>query len=89
MISQNKNVRKLEWHLYVEAEVEGSELYGYNTEDDRSSVVSQASCRMDVTRLEEPRLFDPLFKKSFVIYVSQYFSFTRGVNLYIRVVISD
>ena len=31
---------------------EGSELYYYNTECDRNSVVSQASFRMDVTRLE-------------------------------------
>ena len=28
-------------------------LYCYNTEGDRKSVVSQASCRKDVTRLEQ------------------------------------
>ena len=50
MIPQNKNVRQLVRHLeYVDAEVEGSELYCYNTEDDRNSGVSQASCRMNVT----------------------------------------
>ena len=32
--------------------VEGSELYYYDTEDDKNSVVSQASCRMNETRLE-------------------------------------
>ena len=32
--------------------MEGSELYCYNIESDRNSVVSQASCRIDVTRLE-------------------------------------
>ena len=49
MISQNKNVCKLVWHLEnVDIAVEGSELYCYNTEGDRNSVVSQASCRMDV-----------------------------------------
>ena len=32
--------------------VEYSVFYCYNTEGDRNSVVSQASCRMDVTRLE-------------------------------------
>ena len=38
---------------YVATVVEGSELHCYNTEGDRNSVVSQASCRMDVTRLEQ------------------------------------
>ena len=33
--------------------VEDSELYCYNTEGDRNSFVSQASCRMGVTRLEQ------------------------------------
>ena len=51
MISQNKNVRQLVW--YVDIAVEGSEIYCYNTDRDRSSVVSQAMCRMDVTRLEQ------------------------------------
>ena len=40
-------------HLYVDTEVEGSELHCYNTEGDRNSVVSQASFRMDVIRLEQ------------------------------------
>ena len=31
-----------------------SEPYCYNIEGDRNSVVSQASCRMDVIRLEQP-----------------------------------
>ena len=31
----------------------GRELYFYNIENDRNSVVSQASCRMDVTPLEQ------------------------------------
>ena len=35
------------------ASVEGSELYFCNTEGNRNSVVSQASCRMDVTWLEQ------------------------------------
>ena len=35
----------------VDTSVEGSELYCYTTEGNRSSVVSQASCRMDVIRL--------------------------------------
>ena len=39
MILQNKNVRQLV-HRYR------SELYCYNTEGDRNSVVSQGSCRM-------------------------------------------
>ena len=50
MIPQDKNVRQLAWHLWY---VEGSEIYCDNTEDDRNSVASQASCRMDVTRLEQ------------------------------------
>ena len=51
MIPQNKDVRLLVWHLkYVHTEVEVSELYCYNTKGDRSLVVSQVSCRMDVTR---------------------------------------
>ena len=50
---QNKNVRQLVWHLqYVDTVVEGSELHCYNIEGDRNSVVSEASCRMDVTQLE-------------------------------------
>ena len=35
-----------------ETAVEGSELYCYNTEGDKNSVVSQASCRMELTLLE-------------------------------------
>ena len=38
----------------VDTGVEGSELYCYNTEGDRNSVVNQASCKMYVTRLEQP-----------------------------------
>ena len=48
MILKNRNV-----HLYVETEIEDSEFYCYNTKEDRSSVVSQASCKMDVSRLEQ------------------------------------
>ena len=52
MIPQNKNVGQLVWHLqYVDTAVEGSKLYYYNTKSDRNSIVSQASCRMHVTRL--------------------------------------
>ena len=50
MMPQNKNVRQLVW--YVDTVVEGSELYSYNTEGDKSSVVSQASCRIGWTLLE-------------------------------------
>ena len=39
-------MRQLVWHLYVDTAVEGSELYCYNTEGNRISVVSKASCRM-------------------------------------------
>ena len=54
MISQNKNVRQLVWHLlYIDNAVENSELYCYNIEGDRKSVVSQVLCRMDVTQLEQ------------------------------------
>jgi hypothetical protein len=52
MIPQNKNVRKLVWHLHVDARVEGSEVYCYNTEGGGNSVVSQASFRMEWTLLE-------------------------------------
>ena len=38
---------------YVDTVVEGTEIYCYNTEGDTISVVSQASYRMDVTRLEQ------------------------------------
>ena len=47
-IPQNKNVRQLVWN--VDTAIDGIELYCYNTEDYRNSVVSQESCRMDVTR---------------------------------------
>jgi hypothetical protein len=51
MISQNNNVRQIVWHLlYVDSAVEGSEIYCYNTEGDRNPVLSQVSCRIDVTR---------------------------------------
>ena len=33
--------------------VEGSDLYYYNTEDDRNPVAKQASSRMDVCRLKQ------------------------------------
>ena len=49
MIPQNKNVHQQVWHLYVD----GSELYCYNTEGERNSVVSYALSSMDVTRLEQ------------------------------------
>ena len=52
MVSQNKNVRQLVWHLYVDTVVEASELYMHNTEGNRNSVVSQAPCRMEWTLLE-------------------------------------
>ena len=42
------------WHLwYVDTAIEGGELYCYNMEGDRNSVVNHVSCRMDVTRLEQ------------------------------------
>jgi hypothetical protein len=45
-------MRQLVWYLqYVETTAEDSELYCYNTEGDKNSVISQVSCRMDVTRL--------------------------------------
>jgi hypothetical protein len=37
----------------IDSTVEDSELYCYKIEDDSNSVVSQASCRLDVTRLEQ------------------------------------
>ena len=39
MIPQNKNVRQLVWHLHIDTAVEGSELYYYNTEDNKKSVL--------------------------------------------------
>ena len=39
----------LEVAPYVDTEVEDSELYCYNRECNRNSVVSQASCRIEVT----------------------------------------
>ena len=44
--------------------VEGSELYCYNTEGERNSVVSQLTCRMDVTQLEQCVLFLLHFEKT-------------------------
>ena len=52
MIPQNKNVRQVVWHLYVDTAINNSELYCYNTEGVRNSLVNQASCRMEVTRLQ-------------------------------------
>ena len=46
-------MRLLVWHLYVDTAVEGTELYCYNTKGDRNSIVSQVSCSMNVTRLEQ------------------------------------
>ena len=37
----------------VDTAVGGSEVYCYNTEDNRNSIISKASCKMDVTRLEQ------------------------------------
>ena len=45
-------MHQLVWYLYVDTAVEVSETYYYVTERYRISVVSQASCRMDVIRLE-------------------------------------
>jgi hypothetical protein len=42
MITQNNNIRRLLWHLYVDIAVEGSDLYCYNIEGDRNTVVSKA-----------------------------------------------
>ena len=39
--------------VVVDTAVESSELCCYNTEDNRNSVVSQGSSRMDVTQLEQ------------------------------------
>ena len=45
---RNKNVHQLVRHLYhIDHAVQGSELFCYNTEDNRNS------CRIDVTRLEQ------------------------------------
>ena len=55
MIPQNKNVRQLVWHLYVNTTIEGSEHYWYNTEGDRNSIVSQASFRMGGALIEVDR----------------------------------
>ena len=50
MLPQNKNVRQLVWHLqYVDTAIESSEIYCYNTEGDRNSFISQASCRIEIT----------------------------------------
>ena len=54
MIPQNKNVHQLVWYLwYIDTAVEDSQVYCYNTKGNINSVVSQASCIMDVTRLEQ------------------------------------
>ena len=36
---------------YVDIAVKGCELFCYSTEGDRNSVVSQASCKIDVTSI--------------------------------------
>ena len=46
----------------LDTAVEGSELYCYNTEGDINSAVSQAPCRMDLTRLEQPGFLIPFLK---------------------------
>ena len=47
-------MRQLVWHLwYVGPVVEVSDRYCCNTQGHRNAVVGQASCRMDVTRLEQ------------------------------------
>ena len=41
------------WRLqYVDTVMKGTELYCYNTEGDRNSVLSQGSGKMFVTKLE-------------------------------------
>ena len=51
---QNKNVCQQVWHCSIhDTAVENSELYYYNTEGDRNSVVSEVLVSMDVTRLEQ------------------------------------
>ena len=51
LIPQNKNVCQLVWHLlHVCIAREDSGLHCHNKEGDRNSAISQASCRMDVTR---------------------------------------
>ena len=50
----NKIMPQLVWHFsYVDTAVEGSEIYCYDKESDRNSVVSQALCRINVTQLEQ------------------------------------
>jgi hypothetical protein len=54
MISQNNNVRKIVWHLYyVTLHYRAGSSTDITQSDDINSVVSQASCRMDVPRLEQ------------------------------------
>jgi hypothetical protein len=53
MVPQNNNVWQLLWYLYIDSTGEGSELYCYNTEGNRNSDLGQASCRMDMTQLEQ------------------------------------
>ena len=52
IIPENKIVRQLVWHLYVDTAVEDSELFCYNTEGIRNSVVIQVSYTMGWTLLE-------------------------------------
>ena len=67
--------------------VEGSGLYCYNREDDGNSVVGQASCRMDVTRLEQ-RAYSGLWKLwGIILNVYEYENGT--FKLFVGVVISD
>ena len=51
---ENKDVHHLLGHLYcIDTAVEGNDVHCYNTEGNRNSVVSQASCKMDVTPIEQ------------------------------------
>ena len=47
---QNDGLHEKYWY-YVDTAVKGSELYCYYIEGNRNPVVSQASCRMDVSRI--------------------------------------
>ena len=48
---------QLVWHLqFVDTTLDGSELDCCNKEDDRNSVASQASCRMDAAAVNHEML---------------------------------
>ena len=67
---------------YVETAVEGSEIYCCNTGGDRNSVVSQASCRMDVARLEQRAYsgFCALWRTTLKVYEYEYDIFKITCN---------